>query len=203
MARPPTTPEQRAETRVRLRRAAAEIHRDEGIGAVTVRSVTKLAGVSPGSLYNSFSGISELLRSLWLEPIMASGEQLAELAAEHTDPVERIRALLGAFADFVAANPAIHRGAMLYVRQANAPEPEVDDAESLPFFAHLKAAIVEGQRAGSIRPGDPNRLAQVTWSGLHGALALPVNAEIYALEPGEEVADDMIDLLVDALVTDD
>ncbi len=201
MARPPATPEQRAHDRERLRRAAAEIHRDEGVEAVTVRSVTRLAGVSPGALYNSFSSIGELLRSLWMEPVTAAGARLDRLVASTPDPVDRVRALLESFATFVERNPEIHRGALLFVRPPSAPERDTEQQPpaALPFYRHLRDAIVDGQHAGSIRSGDPDRLAQLAWSGLHGALALPVNAELYDLEPGTEVVADMIEALLIAL----
>ncbi len=199
MARPPATPEQRALVRQRLQRAAAEIHRDEGIEAVTVRNVTKLAGVSPGALYNSFSSIGALLRSLWMEPVAAAGAGLDELVASEPDPVARLRVLFESFVTFVVRNPEIHRGAMLFVRPPSAPEDsERHPPSSLPFYRHVRDAIADGQRGGSIRSGDPDLLAQLAWSALHGALALPVNAELYDLSPGEQIAPEMIDALLTA-----
>ncbi len=199
MPRPPATPEERAELRTRLRRAAASIHRDEGIQAVTVRNVTRLAGVSAGSLYNSFSGIDELLRSLWLEPVMRGGPALEAVAASHPDPLERIGALLRSFAPFVRRNPEIHRGALLYVGPGTGEEPDRRPPDELPFHALLRTAVEDGQRSGIVRDGDPARITQLLWSGIHGALGLPVNARLYDLAPGDDVADDMIALLLDAI----
>ena len=200
MARPRATPEQRADERRRLRQAASELYQEGGARAITVRSVTKRAGVSSGALYNAFSGgLPELMRSLWVGPVIEAGRRLQEVADATSDPVERIRAILHGFVEFVLANPDVHRNVLLYVRPAARPAPEPQPVDDVAMFALLHAAIVDGQRDGSIRSGDPARLAELLWAGVHGALALAINSEIYALTPGDELAPDMIDLLVGSL----
>ncbi len=199
MARPRATPEQRAEERRLLRQAASELYGEGGAGAVTVRSVTKRAGVSSGALYNAFSGLPELMRSLWVGPVIEAGRRIEELAAATPDPLERIRAILHGFVDFVVEHPDVHRNVLLYVRPSSMPEPPAQPADQLPMFALIRRAIEDGQHDGSIRPGDPSQLAQLLWAGVHGALALPINTEIYALDAGDKIAPDMIDLLVQAV----
>lgn len=199
MARPRATPEQRSEDRRRLRQAASELYREGGASAVTVRSVTQRAGVSSGALYNAFSGLPELMRSLWVGPVIEAGTRLRELADATPDPVERIRSILTGFVEFVAAHPDVHRNVLLYVRPASRPAPEPQAVEDVTMFALLRTAIVDGQRDGSIRAGDPVQLAELLWAGVHGALGLAINSEIYSLTSGEELAPEMIDLLVRSL----
>ncbi len=164
-----------------------------------MRSVTGRAGMSPGALYNSFANLHDLLRSLWTGSVDRAGEQLAFVAAAHEDPVERIRAILEAYVDYVRSNPELHRNLLLFVRPINLPEPEVRQLEELPLFVHLRDAIAEGIAAGSIREGDPAQGAQVLWAGVHGALGLPINVEGFALDEPDALAAAMIDTLIAAL----
>lgn len=201
VSRPRATPEQRDDRRRLLRRAAYELYREGGHQAVTARSVAERAGVSPGSIYNYFDGLSDLMRSLWMEPAAKFGRHLVAVADEEPDPVARVRALLGEFARYLESNPDVLRGAYLFVRSESMPPPDVQPLDDVTFHRLLHAAIVEGQEAGTIRSGHPDHLAQLLWSGLHGALGLPVNVDRFALEPAAEVAPSMIDLLMEWLAS--
>lgn len=203
MARPRATPEQRSEERRLLRQAASELYGESGASAVTVRSVTKRAGVSSGALYNAFSGgLPELMRSLWVGPVIEAGKRLRELADAEADPVERIRAVLAGFVEFVVDHPDVHRNVLLYVRPSSRPVPEQRPADDLALFTLLRTAIEDGQRDGTVQTGDPARLTELLWAGVHGALGLAINSEIYELTPGEALARDMIDLLVRSISSD-
>ena len=44
-------------------------------------------------------------------------------------------------------------------------------------------------------------MAQLLWSGVHGALALPINIDTYDLAAGPAMATEMIDALVRSITT--
>ncbi|MEL6891992.1 MAG: TetR/AcrR family transcriptional regulator [Actinomycetota bacterium] len=200
MPRPRATPEQRERERQRLRRAAAEIYREDGIGAVSVRSVTQRAGVSQGALYNSFESLSDLMSSLWTGTVDRANEQLRDLVAAHPDPLERVRAILAAYVDFARDHPDLHRDVLLAVRRGPIPEPL--ELESVPVFAQLRAALTEAVEDGIV-DGDPHAVAMTLWAGVHGALALPVNFSRFPIDPDDTLAVTMIDALMATLVRDE
>ncbi|MEM8745775.1 MAG: TetR/AcrR family transcriptional regulator [Actinomycetota bacterium] len=201
MARPPASAEDRERERRRLRRAALEVYREGGVAAVTVRAVTKRAGVSSGTLYNFFPSVTELLRSLYLEPIRRSGERLADVVEAHPDPVERVHVLLTEYVSFMRRFPEIHRGVLLFVRPASIDPPEIRPPTEIPFFRHLRDAIDEGIRTGAIDSlgASPDDRARLIWASLHGALALPVNLDGSDIDPDGALADAMVDHLVAGL----
>ena len=202
MARPEATAEERAEQRQRLRRAAAELHREGGPGAVSVRAVAKRAGVSTGLLYSYFGSLSDLMRSLWMVPIADLGRSLAEVEQQEADPTTRLHRLLETYVDFVVANEETHRGLLLWVRPPNLSTDRNDDPDDLMLFASLRRAIEAGQGCGQIRSGDARQLAQLLWSGVHGALALPINTDTYDLIPGRAMAAEMIPALIRSITAD-
>ena len=201
MPRPAASEEERAEQRRRIRQAAAELHREEGLAALSVRAIAARAGVSTGLLYSYFANLSELLRTLWLGPIADLGRSLGEVEAAEIDPVVRIERLLDTYVDFVVEHPDVHRGLLLFVRPPNSPSPERGDPDELRLHATLRRAIGEAQASGAVRAGDPTVLAELLWSGVHGAHALPINIDTYALADGPALAREMITTLLTAITT--
>lgn len=202
MARPAATEEQRAAQRQRIRRAASELHREGGLSAVTVRAVAKRAGVSTGLLYSYYSNLSDLMRSIWMVPIAELGRSLAAVEQAEADPVRRIERLLSTYVDFTIANEETHRGLLLFVRPPGSTTELDRDPDELMLFGSLRRAVVAGQSVGALRDGDPSLMAQMLWSGIHGALALPINVDTYALVEGPTVATQMIASLIQSITKD-
>lgn len=203
MPRPTATEQERAEQRKRIRRAASELHGEGGLAAVTVRAVAKRAGVSTGLLYSYYKNLSDLMRSLWMAPVAELGRSLASVEHAVTDPIERVERLLMTYVDFAVANDETHRGLLLFVRPPDSTPAATTDPVELMLFASLVRAVEEGQSAGMIRDGDPRVLAQLLWSGVHGALALPINIDTYDLASGPTVAAEMVTALIRSITTDD
>lgn len=139
------------------------------------------------------------MRSLWTEPVEIVNQELEAAARKHRSPLRRIRALLGIYADFAQRNPDVYRGAFLLVRPESLPTPEAQPLGELPFYRLLRDAIVQGQEAGVVRPGDPHEVSQLLWSGLHGAISLPIHIDIYEVDPAERLVPAMIDALMRAI----
>ncbi len=201
MARPVATEEERADQRRQLRLAASELHREDGPSAVSVRAVAKRAGVSTGLLYSYFANLSDLMRSLWMGPITELGRSLSAVERSEADPILRIRRLLETYVDFTVAHDETHRGLLLWVRPPDSTTDRNDDPDDLMLFASLRRAVDAGQSVGDIRDGDPRVLAQLLWSGVHGALALPINIDTYHLADGPAMATEMIDTLIRSITT--
>jgi AcrR family transcriptional regulator len=199
MARPSATSEERTEQRNRLRHAAAELHREGGPGAVSVRAVAKRAGVSTGLLYSYFANLSELMRSLWMGPIAELGQSLKAVEDSEVDPVRRIGRLLETYVQFTVDHSETHRGLLLWVRPPNSTTDRNDNPEDLLLFSSLRRAVEEGQATGAVHDGDPRAMAQLLWSGVHGALGLPVNIDTYDLAAGPNMASEMIQTLTTSI----
>jgi hypothetical protein len=113
--------------------------------------------------------------------------------------VKRIRGLLDAYAEFANANPGVYRGAFLSVRPESLTKPDVQPLRDLAFHRLLCEALREGQLRGLIRRGKVEEMAQLLWAGSHGALALPINVDLYAIDPPAKLAPAMIQALVRSL----
>ncbi len=201
VGRPAATEPQRQEQRSRIRRAAAEIYQEGGTPALSVRAIARRAGVSTGLLYSYFDDLSDLLRSLWMRPVAEFGREVDGIAAAHADPIARIEALLRAYVAWAHDHPDVYRGVLLFVRPPTSRSPEPQPLDELSLHRALRTAIEQGQAQGVVSAGDPAELAQVLWSGVHGALALPVNIDGYAIAPSTELAPAMIAALVRSIAS--
>lgn len=155
--------------------------------------------MSTGLLYSYYANLSDLMRSLWLTPIAELGGSLAAVEQAESDPVTRIELLLAAYVEFTIAHDETHRGLLLFVRPPDSTTEVNDDPDDLMLFSTLRRAVEQGQAEGSIREGDARELAQLLWSGVHGALALPINVDTYDLTDGPVMATEMIAALIRAV----
>jgi len=117
---------------------------------------------------------------------------MTQLADETSNPSEQLGLLLNAYVRFALEEPEVFRSAFLFVRpQALEPPEQVPLADD-KFFGLFRQAISWGQREGEFRTGDPDKLAQMVLSAVHGALAMPINMHRLALSPGAIIAEQTI-----------
>lgn len=172
MPRQPQTPEARAATRQRILDAARALFDHSGIDAVSMRAVGAGAGLSAAALYTYFPAKADLVRALWAEAMAQFDDQLTRISASHSDPIEAIRALGQAYGDFALTDPLRFRVLFLWSGETLRGEfyrlPENQAA-----YHRLRDRVVQALSLGLL-PGhdDPDLVAQVLWSAVHGAAAL-------------------------------
>lgn len=196
MPRPALTDEQRRETRRKIRAAAAALHAESGRTDLSARAVAERAGVSVGTLYSYFGSLSELMQSLWRQPARRLVEELEQICAKEPDPVSRLKSLLEAYAGFSEEQRSVFRGAFLFVRPESQEPPAQVSLDEDRFFGLFRQSIIDGQAAGSIRDGEPDRLTQTVLSAVHGAIALPINLHRLALDSSPGMQKAMIEVML-------
>jgi AcrR family transcriptional regulator len=177
MARPPATESQKDAVRSKIRQAAVNLYREQGITNITARAIAVRAGVSVGTIYKHFGNLSELARTLWQGPVERFEQSLEEQAARQSDPLLRLQELLEGYLDFAEQNAELYRGAFLFVRPPNEAKPDKEAITTSVFAKLLIEALEQGQREGAVLAGDAVEQAQLLWAGVHGAIALPTNLD--------------------------
>ncbi len=192
MPRPALTDEQRRANRRKIRDAAARLYNKNGVTNVSVRAIAEQAGVSVGTVYAHFGSLSELLQSLWREPARRLVQEMEQLAQDISTPPEQLAALLRAYVNFSVEEPQVFRSAFLFVRPESLAPPERVPLADDRFFRLFSQAISSGQCDGAFRPGDPDTLAQMVLSAVHGVLAMPVNMHRLALSESTDIVEQAI-----------
>lgn len=155
--------------------AALDVFADHGFHAARLEEVAKRAGVSKGALYLYFETKADLFRAVVqtavtpnFEPVQAMAGAAASEGFEQT-----LRTGVGLLARNVIADRRIN-GVMRLVIAESRTHPQLatiwHETVIEPGVALIKALIIDAQKRGEVRAGDPRLFA----FGLMGPLVLSV-----------------------------
>jgi AcrR family transcriptional regulator len=161
-----------------LKRLALESARaivmEEGLRGLTVRRVAERIGYAPGTLYNLFANLDDLIVQLNAATLDALAVVLVEAA--RAELAARPERLVEAYFDFVESRPRLW--SLLF-------EHRLPEGEDLPDWYRPKLAALLGLVAEALGPLMPDQTrearqaATVTmWAGLHGISTLAVTSKL-------------------------
>ncbi len=101
--------------RARLQRAMIEIAARDGVEAITVRKLTKGAGVSSRAFYARFSGVDDCLLTSYGDVMAATARRVVEARSPALEPVEQIDPALRALLDRLLADRDVARFALIEI----------------------------------------------------------------------------------------
>lgn len=196
MARPRHTEAQRRAARERIMTAVIALYGEGGLEGISMRAVADRLGVAPSFLYQYYSGRAEMLDAIWRDVMLRTWSGLVEDLDRFDTPLDRIAAILNGYGRFAAKEPQVFREAFLRTETRDRAEA----AQAYPFLGLLRAEVEAAQEAGTVRTDlGAATLAQILWSGLHGAVALPVNMSGLGLAPGNTQIGPTVAVLLDGL----
>lgn len=164
--------------RAALVEAAVRLVHREGVEALTLRRVARLAGVSQAAPYRHFADKRALLAAVAEEGFRLLAAALRDPGG--AGPRERFRARGPAYVAFATRHPSHFR--IMFGRELadREPFPALRDAARAAFEA-LVQGIAEAQRAGAVRDGDPRELGLTAWCAMHGLSTLLLDGRLGAL----------------------
>jgi len=168
---------EREEVRGRILDAARDLFARDGYEAVTMRKIAEAIEYSPTAIYLHFKDKESLVRELCNADFDALARAFQKIAREK-DPLERLRKIGLAYADFAADHPNHYR--LMFMTPH--PEGTKDDPSAAgrkgnpeaDAYAFLVATVAEAIEAGRLRPDlkDAHLVAQAAWAGVHGVVSL-------------------------------
>jgi AcrR family transcriptional regulator len=150
-------------TRDRILDAARSLFTRRGFDAASVREIVAKAGVNLGAVTYHF-GSKEALYHAAIESMAGPfAERIAELAATPGSPLDRVEAIVRGALAHLGDNPG---APIILLRELanDRPLPPPLAALMRRNMGALAAVISEGQKEGTIRPGDPALLAVTVMS---------------------------------------
>jgi AcrR family transcriptional regulator len=156
--------------------AARELFVEKGVEEVSMRKVADKIGYTPTTIYNHFRDKDAMLRSICETDFLAL-RQGFEAIAGIADPVERLRTLGMAYVDFALRHPSHYR-LMFMTPHLHDRDLETENLRKgnpdQDAYAFLRANTASAIEAGLFRAEyqDPDLVAQIMWSGVHGVVAL-------------------------------
>jgi AcrR family transcriptional regulator len=168
---------EREEIRNKIIDAAREMFAAEGYDAVTMRRIADKIEYSPTAIYFHFKDKDALIREICDTDFARLAEQFGSVA-RIADPMERLRRVGQAYAEFGLSNPNHYR-LMFMTPHPNFSSEDSQLQQGNPeedAYAFLRQIIVEAIKQGRLRPDlkDPDLVSQTVWAAVHGVIALEI-----------------------------
>ena len=182
----------RADLRALTLRAAHDILRDQGLEGLTARRVAAEIGYTPGTLYNIFENLDDLILHVTAQALEGLGERVMAARQGAEGPQAALIAMALAYVEEVRAAPKLWDAVFEHRRRGGQALPpwfearigqlfDLIEAELRPLFPAAEAAAAR-------------RSARVLWSSLHGITSLLVaqKLELLAGVSAEALVEDLI-----------
>lgn len=151
--------------------AARQVVEEDGFRALTARNVADAIGYSPGTLYNIFSNLDDLILHL-------NGSTLDSLHAAISrsalsgNPYKDLEQLLEAYLGFLESHPSLWRAITDYSLPEGAGVPEWYGRKVDKVLSVVESAIAPAYGNHNEARETPMAAARVLWAGLHGICSL-------------------------------
>ncbi len=176
--------------------ASTELIQDAGLGGLSAREIARRINYSPGTLYNSFENLDDLI--LTIEGRLLDGliETLSALPQEGT-PREQVHRVANAYLSFAAHNPKLW---------SLISEHRVPASQGVPASYRQKLETLVGAVEDVLRPlareredEDIRRAALALWAGMHAIASLSAADKLSIIAAGDAGAlmDDFVGTYLD------
>ncbi|HTW05414.1 MAG TPA: TetR/AcrR family transcriptional regulator, partial [Streptosporangiaceae bacterium] len=150
--------------------------RDHGVDQLSLRDLARQAGVSHAAPRRHFADRQALLDALAEAGYLRLGDELrAAIGTTADDFPARLRAAAAAYVRFATRDAALLE--LMFAVKRGQHSAAVDEAFGR-LFTTFDDLLREGQRAGEIQPGDPDRVRLLLLASVLGIAALVTSGSI-------------------------
>ena len=180
------------ELRELILHASTELIEHHGLAGLSAREIARRIDYSPGTLYNVFDNLDDLVLTIEGRLLDRLSEELTRVAASTADPRQRVLRLAEAYIKFTHANPKLWN--LLF-------EHHLPPGHAVPAWYQQKLeelmSRVETALAPLMGDDDPpalRRAARVLWAGVHGITSLSTadKLSIVSTEAAAALVDDLV-----------
>jgi AcrR family transcriptional regulator len=161
--------------RTKILDAARELFVAEGYEAVTMRKIAQAIEYSPTAIYLHFRDKKAVINAICDADFLKLAARFRKIA-ELADPIERLRAVGLAYADFAMRHPNHYRLMFMTPHPPHLPEESVIEHgnRDQDAYAFVLWTAEEAIALGKLRNelDDPQLVAQIVWSAVHGWVSL-------------------------------
>ena len=186
--------QKRNEMRQAILDEAGRLLREKGLAAVSMRAIARELKYSPAALYEYFSGIDELLNTLYFDGVGGLDGRmrgaLTELTATQS-AVQKVRALGYASRTYSHSQTELFR---LQFSENKVNTFTHEDDGTRPGYGLLVQVLDEGKASGEIIDRPTSLLGLFCWSTVHGFVTLE-NSEHIVTDANDEVFKRVLDLV--------
>lgn len=177
--------------------AATELIKDGGLANLSAREIARRIEYSPGTLYNVFENLDDLL--LTIEGRMLDALDAALSAVPRSqDPVRYLQALAAAYLQFTHDNPRLWNLLFEHRLPAGTDLPPSYRAKLESLLTQIESALAPLMQTNRSE-AELKRSARVLWAGVHGITSLSTADKLSTVTG--EAAGPLVDDLVSTYLT--
>lgn len=172
--------------------STTELIESEGLAGLSAREIARRIGYSPGTLYNVFDNLDDLVLTIEGRLLDRLAQSL-QAVPETDQPKSRLKNIAMAYLSFTHENPKLWNLLFEHHMQAGAEIP-------LWYQEKLESLLAEVERElGRLIPesngGQVKRAARVLWAGVHGITSLSTTDKlaIITTDAAGPLVEDLID----------
>ncbi len=158
---------------------------------VSVRAIADAVGKTVPALYQHFGDKSELLTAAAEHALNTMGAEVDAQVASETDIDRRLRARARAFVEFATQHPVPYRHLFMSSPGAAGTTDTIDLMMESVGFSKMVSDLTEARQAGLMIDEDPERVALVLWTAVHGV------ASLFISHPDLDWPDDLLERVLD------
>ena len=167
----------RQELRELVLSAAREVVEKEGISGLSTRALAKRIGYAPGTLYNVFHNLDDLIFALNSRTVAELRDRMEREANVSSDPGDHIRQLANGYLAYALAHPHLWRLAFQHQTPVGQVVPEETTREttgrclrpSPDYWAYWDPIFHQSELM---------TMAAALWAGVHGVCHLAVTDKL-------------------------
>ena len=189
------TPEQLREL---VLRSTCEIIAQDGLAGVSAREIARRIGYSPGTLYNLFESLDDLVLQVEALLLDALDRRLSELPVDNS-PDKRLTKIAQAYLEFSRERPKLWNLITQY-EPLNSMVPPWYSEKIERLVGHIEGALA-GCVPQQTDSQTLNRSARVLWAGLHGIASLSTTEKLSSItsDSVERLVDDFVETYLGGL----
>ena len=176
-----------------LLEASRRLFAAHGFDGASIREITRTAGANLGAVTYHFGSKAALYTAVLRAVIGPLRDRVRAAAEADAPPLQRVEAVMRAFFGYYAEHPDLPRLMMQQIASGR-PPPRPVAAMIRKTLETLTAVIREGQADGSIRDGDPVRMAlSVVAQPVYLTLVRPLVREVLSPDPSVASLPELVD----------
>lgn len=172
--------------------AAYEIIEVQGLAGLSAREVARRIGYSPGTIYNMFENLDDVVLRIEARVLDALDERLVAILKEAGDDRTKVQRLAQAYLQFTHEKPKLWNLLFEHHLPAGTELPVWYQEKLDHLLTRVEEALTPLFPAGSEQ--DRNRTARVLWAGVHGITSLSTadKLSIVSTEAAGRLVDDLV-----------
>jgi len=181
-------------------RTAADLFTEVGFEKTSIRSIAEKIEYSPATIYLYFKDKNELFYAISQEAFQLFFKYFQEVPALE-DPMKRLHQLGHIYFKFAFENPGYYD--LMFILRAPMDVEETQEHWELGQRSHsvLSGLVNECMAAGYFKGRDPEVLAHLIWSTVHGIVSLKIRdrMKVYIEQERTELIYNSLEMFNDIL----